>query len=60
MQGRNKDDSVVMKALELQSRGHHGQAARLFREAGNQIRDPKEKKMLWNCAKNAEHTRDSD
>ena len=56
----NKDDSVILKAIEAESRRHHGKAASLYRQAGNQIRNPNEKKLLWDKARKSEIIRDSD
>ena len=55
-----KNDSTVMRALEAQNNGQHQRAANLFREAGNQYRNPDEKKQLWDAAKRAERTHYSD
>lgn len=60
MQGNPKNDKTVMDALRAVNRGDHGSAARLFQDAGNQIRNPQEKKELWDAAERSRRIRDSD
>lgn len=55
-----RDDAIVLKALKAQANGHHIAAANLFQKAGNQYRNPEEKKTLWNAAKNARQIYNSD
>jgi len=55
-----KNDNTVMRAVEAQNRGDHSAAARLFQDAGNQYRNPKEKDQLWKAAERSRRIRDSD
>jgi len=55
-----KDNNTVMKAIEAQNNGQHQRAAHLFREAGNQCRNPVEKKQLWDAAKRSDRIHNSD
>lgn len=55
-----KNDRTIMKAIEAQNRGDHNRASRLFQEAGNQYRNPSEKKELWDAAERSRRIRDSD
>lgn len=55
-----KNDKTVMEAIKLQNSGHHTQAAAKFREAGNQYRNPSEKKELWAAADRAKRIASSD
>ena len=55
-----KDDRVIMKALQLSNTGHHRQAPKLLQDAGNQYRNPEEKKILWEAAKRSQKIADSD
>ncbi len=60
MIGSKKDNSVVMLALAASTGNHHTTAAYLFQDAGNQMRDPKEKQMLWDAAAKARRAAASD
>lgn len=60
MWAKSKDDSVVIEALKAQNRGDFTRAANLFREAGNQYRNPTEKQSLWDAAERAQRIRDAD
>ena len=60
MQGYPKNDKTIMEAVRLQNSGHHTQAAYKFREAGNQIRNPAEKRELWDAADRARRIAQSD
>lgn len=55
-----KNDRTIMRAIAEQNRGNHAGAARLFQDAGNQYRNPSEKKELWAAAKRAERIANSD
>ena len=55
-----KNDNTIMRAVEAQNRGNHTQAARLFQEAGNQYRNPSEKKELWKAAERSRRIASSD
>lgn len=48
-----KNDETVMRALREQNRGNYTGAEHLFREAGNQVRNPDEKQALWDAANKA-------
>lgn len=56
----NRDDAIVLKALNAQANGRHIEAANLFQQAGNQYRNLEEKKTLWNAAENARRIHGSD
>lgn len=56
----SKGDKTVMEAIKLQNDGHHYQASVKFREAGNQYRDPSEKKELWKAAERSLRIAESD
>jgi hypothetical protein len=45
-----KNDKTVMDALRAANNNRHTEASRLFQDAGNQCRDPKEKAELWKSA----------
>jgi len=45
-----KNDKTIMEALKLANNGHHTKAARLFQDAGNQYRNPEEKRELHKVA----------
>lgn len=45
-----KNDKTVMEAIKASNNGHHTQAAYLFECAGNQTREPSEKRELWAAA----------
>lgn len=60
MWAKSKDDSVVMQAVKAQNSGQLGKAEALFREAGNQYRNPAEKQMLWDAAAKANRIKNSD
>jgi hypothetical protein len=60
MYTERKNDSLVHKAIKLQNNGHHTQAAALFQRAGNQYRNPDEKKELWAAADRARRIASSD
>lgn len=55
-----KNDKTVMEAVRLQNSGHHTQAAALFQRAGNQERNPSEKRTLWDAAERARRIANSD
>lgn len=55
-----KNDQTVMKAIEAQNRGDLRGAERLFRDAGNQYRNPNEKELLWKAAERVRQVRLSD
>ena len=57
---RPKNDKTILKAIELANKGHHRQAASRFQEAGNQYRNPAEKKELWEAAQRHRRIADSD
>jgi hypothetical protein len=60
MWAKPKDDKVIIEALKAQNRGELTKASNLFRDAGNQYRNPAEKKELWNAAERMQRIRDSD
>lgn len=60
MQGIRKNDDTIMKAIRASNSGHHAQAARLYQDAGNQIRNPSEKQMLWDAAERSKCIANSD
>ncbi len=60
MQGYLKDDKTIMKAVSALNRGDHREAQACFQEAGNQIRNPKEKQELWNAAERSRNIINSD
>lgn len=45
-----KNDKTIMDAIKASNSGHHMQAANLFQRAGNQYRNPSEKRDLWAAA----------
>lgn len=55
-----QNNRTVMDAFALQMQGHHQQAAELFQRAGNQIRNPAEKRELWDYAERARQIARSD
>lgn len=55
-----KDDTVVMQAIKAANNGDHLRASKLFRDAGNQIRRPEDKKALWNASERHLKTHYSD
>jgi hypothetical protein len=57
---KSKDDRTVIDALKLANNGHHTQAARMFQDAGNQERNPAEKKALWDAAERSRRIANSD
>ena len=48
-----KNDAVVMEAIAAQNNNDWARASGLFQQAGNQIRNPTEKKLLWEAATKA-------
>lgn len=50
MYTEKKDDGLLHEAIRLSNNGHHYQAAQLYQRAGNQYRNPQEKKELWAAA----------
>ncbi|MEH3108932.1 MAG: hypothetical protein PGN22_02375 [Agrobacterium cavarae] len=55
-----KNDKTIMEAIKASNNGHHTQAARLFQDAGNQYRNPSEKKELWAAAERSRRIANSD
>lgn len=55
-----KNDSVVLEAIKAANNGHHTQAARLLQDAGNQYRNPAEKRELWAAAERHRRIAQSD
>lgn len=55
-----KNDKVIMEALRASNAGHHTKAAYLYQKAGNQYRNPEEKRDLWNAAEKARRIANSD
>lgn len=47
---KDRRDEIVIEAIKLANNGRHGEASVLFQRAGNQYRNPDEKKTLWNAA----------
>jgi hypothetical protein len=60
MRGIPKNDKTIMDAIAAQNSGHHYKASCLFRDAGNQVRNPQEKKQLWEAAERAKKFHYSD
>lgn len=60
MQVDRKNDQTVMDAIRAANNGDPARAARLFQEAGNQYRDPSEKRALWDAAARARRDAFSD
>ena len=60
MRGVPKNDNTIMQAIRAQNNGEHLRAANFLREAGNQIRNPEEKKQLWEASRRAEKIHYSD
>ena len=44
------DTERLLQGAELSRRGHHNQAANLYQKMGNEVRNPKEKRKLWEMA----------
>lgn len=55
-----KSDKTIMEALEAANNGHHTTAASLFQDAGNQRRNPDEKRELWKAAERSRRIAQSD
>lgn len=55
-----KNDKTIMEAIRLANNGHHYQAASKYQDAGNQVRNPAEKKLLWDAAKRHRRIHESD
>jgi hypothetical protein len=49
-----------MRAVELANNGRHQEASALFQQAGNQYRNPTEKKVLWDAAQRSRYIHNSD
>lgn len=60
MYAQPKNDKTIMDAVKAANNGHHTQAANLFQRAGNQYRDPAEKKELWVAADRSRRIANSD
>ena len=57
MWAKDANNKTVMEAIKAQNNNQHGKAAALFQEAGNQYRNPQEKKMLWDAAEKSRKLR---
>jgi hypothetical protein len=55
-----KNDKTIMEAVKASNSGHHTRAAALFQEAGNQYRNPEDKRELWQAAERARRIANSD
>jgi NADPH-dependent ferric siderophore reductase len=60
MYSERKNDATIMEAIKAANNGHHTQAAQLFQRAGNQYRNPSEKKELWAAAERSRRIANSD
>ena len=60
MYSERKNDKTVMEAIRLSNNNQHVQAAYAFQRAGNQYRNPAEKKALWDAAARARRLAASD
>ena len=60
MRGDPKNDATIMRAIAASNRGDHYGASCLYNQAGNQMRDPKEKSELWQAAERAKRIHFSD
>ena len=47
------DADKLIEAADLSRNGHHTQAAHIYHDMGNEVRNPKEKKQLWELAKDS-------
>lgn len=55
-----KDDSIIIRAVKAANSGHHLEAAHLYQDAGNQVRNPEEKEELWKAAERHREIHNSD
>lgn len=60
MQTENKNDKIIMEAVKAANNGHHRTASALYLQAGNQYRDPAEKRALWDAADRSRRIAESD
>ena len=44
------DTERLLEIAQLSNNGHHGQAARDYQDMANEVRNPAEKKQLWDLA----------
>lgn len=60
MRSTPKNNETILKAVREASRGNHTGAARLLQDAGNQYRNPEEKRELWKAAEQHRRIANSD
>lgn len=56
----NSDSRRLIKAAELARAGHHNQAAKIYHDMGNEVRNPREKSSLWKTASDMRRRADRD
>lgn len=47
------DAERLLQAADLSNRGHHNKAAGIYQKMGNEVRNPAQKKQLWDLAKDS-------